>query len=277
MKKISMMSMGRSAAVVALGLGATFGVGVAAGASPVGHRDGHHDGQARHHGRWGHEARRVEGRVTGYTSGQSITVQTWRSSTPVTYSLTTSTSIFGVAAGASPVIGDHVSLLVSSTTPVVVIAIRVQTPEAIHVEGLVTGYSAGASITVQTRRSSTPLTFTLTSNTSITGLAAGVSVVVGDHVYLVLASTVSGNVDSIRVQTPEAIHVSGVVTAYAAGNSIAIENEDATTPTTYALTPATTTEGLATGVNLAVGDHVKLLLSSTSPVTVTSIVVAVGF
>ncbi|MDH2903175.1 MAG: hypothetical protein PXZ08_04395, partial [Actinomycetota bacterium] len=47
----------------------------------------------------------------------------------------------------------------------------------------------------------------------------------------------------------------------------------ASTPTVYTLTSATTIVGLASGATLAAGAHVGLVLSSTTPATVTTILV----
>lgn len=63
----------------------------------------------------------------------------------------------------------------------------------------------------------------------------------------------------------------GVVSTYVAGTSISILAKGSTTPTTYALTAATTITGLDAGATLASPDRVVLVLSATTPVTVTSI------
>ena len=69
--------------------------------------------------------------------------------------------------------------------------------------------------------------------------------------------------------------ISGTVVGYVAGTSISVLATGATVPTTYVLNAATTVSGLATGATApVVGDRVDLVLSSTAPVTVTSITIA---
>ena len=70
-----------------------------------------------------------------------------------------------------------------------------------HVEGVVSSYTAGSSIAVLSRDATTPTTYTLTSATTITGLAAGASLL-NDHVVLVLSATTPATVVSIKVETP---------------------------------------------------------------------------
>ncbi len=67
------------------------------------------------------------------------------------------------------------------------------------------------------------------------------------------------------------LFVRGTVSSYVPGTSISVLSGDATTPTTYALTATTTITGLATGATLASPDWVFLVLSATTPPTVTSI------
>jgi uncharacterized membrane protein YgcG len=113
--------------------------------------------------------------------------------------------------------------------------------------------------------------YALTSATTITGLATGVTLASPDRVVLELSTTTPVTVTSIKVKTPCAAKVEGTVSAYVAGTSISILSKDSTTPVVYALTSATTITGLATGVTLASPDRVVLELSTTTPVTVTSI------
>ena len=69
--------------------------------------------------------------------------------------------------------------------------------------------------------------------------------------------------------------IGGTVVGYVAGTSISVLATGATVPTSYVLTAATTISGLATGGTApAVGDSVNLVLSTTAPITVTSITVA---
>ena len=73
--------------------------------------------------------------------------------------------------------------------------------------------------------------------------------------------------------------VEGTVSAYVAAagtanGSISILSKHSTTPVVYVTTPATTITGLAASATLASPDKVVLVLSTTTPVTVTSIFVA---
>jgi hypothetical protein len=77
--------------------------------------------------------------------------------------------------------------------------------------------------------------------------------------------------DSGAFTSYQSNRVEGTVSAYVAGTSISILSKGSTTPVVYALTSATTITGLATGVTLASPDRVVLELSTTTPVTVTSI------
>ena len=66
-------------------------------------------------------------------------------------------------------------------------------------EGVVTGYVAGSSISVQTDDSTTSTTYVLTSATTITGLAAGASLL-NSKVVLTLSTTTPATVLSIKVE-----------------------------------------------------------------------------
>ncbi len=67
--------------------------------------------------------------------------------------------------------------------------------------------------------------------------------------------------------------VEGMVSSYTAGLSISIVSKGSTTPEVYALTSATVINGLAIGVTLASPTNVDLVLSPSTPTTVTSIFV----
>ncbi len=122
MKRITLKIAGRSALVAALTLGVAGGVAGVASAAPVNHHVKSHD---RHQG---HERQRhVEGVVTAYVAGASISVRSDHSLTPVVYTLTPTTTITGLASGASIVMGDHVNLILSSTASGTVTSMRVQT------------------------------------------------------------------------------------------------------------------------------------------------------
>jgi hypothetical protein len=142
-----------------------------------------------------------------------------------------------------------------------------------RVEGIVSAYVAGTSISITSKGATTPTVYTLTSATTITGLAAGATLTSLDDVDLVLSNTTPATVTSIRVDAPRIAKVEGIVSAYVAGTSISITSNGAATPTVYTLTSATTITGLAAGATLASPTNVDLVLSTTTPTTVTSIVV----
>ena len=140
-------------------------------------------------------------------------------------------------------------------------------------EGIVTAYVAGTSISITAKGATTPTTYTLTSATVINGLGAGATLAVGAQVTLELSSTTPVTVTAINVEAPKAVRVEAIVSSYTAGSSITVLVNGATTPTTYTLTSTTTVVGLATGATLASPTNVDLVLSTTTPTTVTSIFV----
>ncbi|HEY5303268.1 MAG TPA: hypothetical protein VIJ86_04350 [Acidimicrobiales bacterium] len=263
MNKIRTKVAGRVAVVAALSLGFTVGAVGVASASSVGHR-----GQD-----WTQSQSWVKGIVSSYTAGSSISITSEGSTTPVTYTLTSATTIAGLATGATLVTGDKVSLVLSTTTPVTVTSITVKTPEMQWIKGVVSAYTAGSSISITSEGSTTPVTYTLTSATTIAGLATGATLVTGDKVSLVLSTSAPTTVTSINVEMPESMRIEAVVSAYTVGTSISVTTRGSTTPVTYTLTSSITITGLATGATLAAGDNVDLVLSSTTPTTVTSIFV----
>jgi hypothetical protein len=140
-------------------------------------------------------------------------------------------------------------------------------------KGIVSAYVPGTSISITAKDATTPTMYTLTSATTITGLATGATLAVGNQVNVVLSTTTPVTVTSINVETPRPVRLEAVVSTYTAGSSITVLVDGSTTPATYALTSATTVTGLATGAVLASPTDVDLVLSSTTPTTVTSIVV----
>jgi hypothetical protein len=142
-----------------------------------------------------------------------------------------------------------------------------------RVEGMVSSYTAGLSISIVSKGSTTPEVYALTSATVINGLAIGVTLASPDKVDLRLSSTTPLTVRSITLDAPRATKVEGIVSAYTAGTSIVITPKGSTTATTYALTSATVINGLAIGVTLASPTNVDLVLSPSTPTTVTSIFV----
>ncbi len=142
-----------------------------------------------------------------------------------------------------------------------------------RVRGTVSSYVAGTSISLIVDAATAPTTFTLTSSTPIDGLAPGATLASPALVVFGLPNTTPVTVTSIEVRPVRVTPVEAVVSAYSADSSITVMVEGSTTPTTYTLTSATTVSGLMPGATLASPDHVKLVVSPTSPTTVTAIYV----
>jgi hypothetical protein len=154
-----------------------------------------------------HRPMKIEGTVLGYVAGTSISVSTKDSTTPTLYKLDGATTITGLGTGVSaPAVNDNVDLILSTTTPVVVLSIKDEgvteapaAPSAMRIEGTVSAYIAGISISVLTKDSTTPTLYKLDGATTITGLATGVSApAFGDNVDLILSTTTPVVVLSIK-------------------------------------------------------------------------------
>ncbi len=193
MNKITAKIASRSTLAVALSLGLTAGVVGVASASPVSHHQRH----------GGHENKQfqnvVMGVVSAYTAGTSISITLPGATSPTTYNLTSTTPVLGLASGASLITGTPVFVLLSGTTaPVTVIAIRVEAPRPVRVEGVVSAYTAGTSISITPRGATTPVLYNLTSSTTIVGTTP----TVGAQVDLLLSGTTAPvTVTAIRVGT----------------------------------------------------------------------------
>ena len=111
---------GRLFAAGALSVGMIASAVTVASASDHGGHHSGHDG-----GGLVTQSMRVEGVVTAYSlSGLSISLTTRGSSSPVTYVLTTTTTVNGLAATATaPIVGDNVDLVLSTTLPTTVTSI----------------------------------------------------------------------------------------------------------------------------------------------------------
>lgn len=123
MYKIKTKLFGRIAVVTALSLGLTASaVGVASASSR-----GHHWGHDRHSLAQTSSAE-VVGVVSTYVAGSSISILAKGSTTPTTYTLTSATTIAGLATGTTLASSAVVELTLSTTTPVTVTAIKVKVP-----------------------------------------------------------------------------------------------------------------------------------------------------
>ena len=146
-------------------------------------------------------AMNIEGTVLAYVAGTSISVSTKDSTSPTLYALNASTTITGLGTGVTaPAVNDNVDLVLSTTTPVVVLSIKDEgvkltpvapvAPTSMKIEGTVTAFVAGTSISVTPKDSTTPTLYALDANTTITGLGTGVTApAVGDNVDLWLSTT----------------------------------------------------------------------------------------
>jgi hypothetical protein len=195
MNKITTKVVSRTAVAATLCLGMAVGaVGIAA-ASPLSHDRGSHSGPG-----WNQSQHKVEGIVSSYVAGSSISILVGGATTPTTFNLTSTTTVTGLATGATLAVGARVNLVLSSTSPSTVSSINVEVPKPVRIEAVVSTYTAGSSITVLVNGSTTPTTFILTSATTVSGLATGVTLASPTNVDLVLSSTTPGSVTSIFVE-----------------------------------------------------------------------------
>ena len=202
MYKIKTRAVGRIAAATALSFGLAASAVSVASASSHGRDSSHHDSGAF----TSTQSDRVEGTVSAYSAAVgatngSISILSKGGST-TTYTLTSATTITGLAAGATLASPDRVALELSTTTPVTVTSIKVKTPCAAKVEGTISAYSAAVgatngSISILSKGGSTT-TYTVTSATTITGLAAGATLASPDRVALKLSTTTPVTVTSIK-------------------------------------------------------------------------------
>ena len=256
---------------VALALG-TAGVALAGQRS---HSRDHSSFGSRDHGQhWTH----ASGTVTAFTTS-SITLKDHHGNS-TTYATTGTTTYFeGSAAGVYTdlAMGEQVKLDLTSTTPQTVTKVTIS---LVHVVGTVTGV-VGNVITIAGHSSFTtvdvvPGTTTYTSGGAASTFAA---VIDGAKISAVgLPGTTAGtlNANSVNIWAPRVeTHASGTVTAFTT-SSITLKDHHGNS-TTYATTGTTTYfEGSAAGVytDLAMGEQVKLDLTSTTPQTVTKVTIS---
>jgi hypothetical protein len=199
--------------------------------------------------------------------------------TATTYTTTATTTYFeGSTAGVvgDLVVGQKVSLALSTTTPQTVTKVTIC---LVRVFGSVTAV-AGDFITVAGSNSTTYAVTVSGSTTYTSGGAASTlaSVVVGAKISAAgLAGTAANslNASSVKIWAPEVqTHARGTVSALGT-NSITLKDRHGNT-TTYTTTGTTTYfEGSTAGVvgDLAVGENVSLALTSTTPQTVTKVTI----
>ncbi|HWE01727.1 MAG TPA: hypothetical protein VG326_04895 [Tepidisphaeraceae bacterium] len=217
------------------------------------------------------------------------------SGTQTTYTLASTATITADGATATLsalAVGDSVVLSLNSTTPATVATVKA-TGKTLN--GKVTAVDTTAdTITLTPDDGSASTTITITSGATITvggasGTLAGVAVGSQVHVqYSALDNTTVSKVNDFTIPTatgggPGAGHQNSVafgalVSVDATANTITLSSGgyDSSTPTqtTYTLGAAATitADGAAATLgSLAVGDQIILKLSSTTPITVTSI------
>jgi len=145
-----------------------------------------------------HKSMKIEGTVLAFVAGTSISVSTKGSTTPTVYTLNAATTITGLGTGVTaPAVGDNVDLTLSTTTPIVVLTVKDEgltemksASSSPRIEGTVSAFVAGTSISVLSKGSTTPTVYMLNAATTITGLGTGVTApAIGDNVDLILSTT----------------------------------------------------------------------------------------
>jgi hypothetical protein len=119
--KMTKNASGRLAVATLLSFGLSAGIMGVASASSNRHHDGHDSSWTL--------GGSVQGVVTGYVAGSSIAIEAQGSTTSTTYALTSATTVTGLATGAS-LLNSKVVLLLSTTTPVTVLSIKVETNDS---------------------------------------------------------------------------------------------------------------------------------------------------
>ena len=158
-------------------------------------------------------AAQIEGTVVAYVAGTSISVLSRDSTVPTVYTLDAATAITGLGTGVTaPAIGDNVDLTLSVTPAVVVMTIKDEgvtqspvttvtpsNPTSLRIEGTVSAFVAGTSISVLSRDSTVPTMYPMDAATTITGLDTGVMApAIGDNVDLTLSTTTPAVVLTIK-------------------------------------------------------------------------------
>ena len=269
------------AAAAAISMSLALGVAGTAFAGTA-HAQQHH-GRAYdrgfHHGHHGGEWSGVRGTVTAFdTTANTITIS-GHHGVPIIFTTTpTTTYAVGTAAGTASdlVVGEHVVLTLTSTTPPTVASVTI---ELSRVRGTVTAIN-GSVLSITSEHGSA-----LTVNTSGTttyemgGSASTFSaIVVGSKIFAAgLPDTAPSTLDAtaIWIKAP-CTRVSGVVTAVdPVGNTITVERHHGV-PVVYPTSTTTTYfagKAAVTSSAVMVGERVTLTLTSTTPQTVTNVLI----
>ena len=268
-----------AAAAISLTLGVGLSGTASASTSHVQHHSRGHDngvGKGRHdNGDWNS----LRGTVTAFDStANTITVE-GRHGVPVVYTTTTSTTyaIGTTAATASDiVVGEHVVLSLTTTTPptvasVTILLSRVRgTVTAINGTVLTIAGHHGSSLSVNT---SPTTTYTLGGAPStFTAITVGSKIVAAG-----LPDSAPSTLDATKIwiKAP-CTHVQGIVTAVdPTANTITVGGHRGV-PVAYTTTDTTTYFAGTTAVDASVvmvGERVTLTLTTTSPQTVTNVLI----
>ncbi len=277
MNKIMTKVVGRLTAATAISIGLAASAVSVASASEHGSRLSNHDGFAK-------KANWSDGTVGVVTtvSATSVTI-TGHDGTPSTFAITTATTFTEgstTVLASALVVGSHVDIQVSTTTPGTAASINIKANCPIRLGGLVTAVTP-TSVTV-TGHDGTSTTYTITTTTSFTEGSTTVlasALVVGSHVDIQVSSSALTTATSIDIKAPEQhmMRLGGAVTAVTP-TSVTVTGWNGTS-TTYTITTTTTfSEGSTTVLAsaLVVGDHVDIQVSSTAPTTATSIEIALA-
>ena len=261
---------GTASAIIALTLAlGTAGV-ASAGTSHDGYRSSHH-----HSGHEQGNQNRVEGMITALGTN-TVTIQ-GRHGTSTVYTTTAATTYFEgktAVTVAALAINENVDLMLTSTTPQTVTSISIH---LVKFEGKVSAISgntitiSGWNSTTRTVNVSATTTYTLNGAPSTLG-----AITVGSEIEakgLLGTNATTLNAVSVRIRQPEVkTHVEGMITALGT-NTVTIQGRHGTS-TVYTTTAATTYFEGKTAVTiaaLAINENVELMLTSTTPQTVTSI------
>ena len=269
------------AAAAALSLSLALGVaGTAfAGTAHARQHHGRNYDHGLHHGGHGGEWGNLVGTVTAIDITNNTITVAGRHGVPVAYTTTAATTYnVGTTAGTASdvVVGEHVIVTLTSTTPETVASVTI---ELSRVRGTVTAIS-GSALSITNPRG-VALTVNTSGSTTYTlgGTASTFSaIVVGSRITAAgLPDAAPSTLDAtmIWIKAP-CTHVSGVVTAVdTSGNTITVERHHGV-PVPFTTTGTTTYfagTSAVTSSAVVVGERVTLTLTSTAPQTVTNVLI----
>jgi hypothetical protein len=244
-----------------------------ASASEHGSRLSNHDGFAKK-ANWSNA---TDGVVTA-VSATSVTI-TAQDGTSTPYAITTATTFTEgstTVTAADLVVGSHVDIQVSSTTPGTAASINIKANRPIRLGGVVTAVTA-TSVTV-TGRDGTSTPYTITTATTFTEGSTTVlasALVVGDHVDIQVSSTATTTASAIEIALAR---VSGKVTAVS-GDDITVTDHQGNTSTIVVSATTTYAKGGTTAAltDVTVGTFVSAQgMIGATPTTLDATSVSIG-